>query len=227
MTPELLHHHLVRGLLEKHVCPGASDLRAALGVEAGELDKLYDGLAAIHGVVLHPHAKEPWVLHPFSLTPTMHWVEKEDGSGWWAPCVWCAMGVAALAGGRVKIHTRWGAESEPALITVQDGEPLEPNGIHVHFAIPPSKAWQNVHQHCSLVLPFRTKAHLEAWCLRHGIPQGEAVPLAQVARLARIWYGRHADRDWRKWSVAEAQDIFHAVGLTSPFWDLGVQAGRF
>lgn len=227
ITPELLHHHLLRGLLEKRVCPTNAELSASLGVSPTELDRLYDELDALHGVVLHPHVKEPWVIHPFSVVPTLHWVETGSGDGWWAPCVWCALGIAALAGGRVRIHTRWGAESEPAVIAVEDGEPCEPGTIHVHFAIPPAQAWRNVHQHCSLVLPFRTKAHLEGWCLRHGVSQGEAVPLSQVARLARLWYGRHADADWKKCSMAEAQEIFWAAGLRAKFWDLGAQPGRF
>ena len=97
----------------------------------------------------------------------------------------------------------------------------------VHFAIPPAQAWNNVHRHCALVLPFRSREEIGAWCARHGIPPGEAVPLEQVAGLARTWYGRHADRDWRKWTIAEAQAIFRRAGLDSPFWDLGSVKGRF
>jgi len=75
----------------------------------------------------------------------------------------------------------------------------------VHFAIPPAQAWQNVHQHCSLVLPFRSPEEIRAWCERHQLPHGEAAPLPEVARLARLWYGAHADPDWHKWTVAEAK----------------------
>jgi hypothetical protein len=35
------------------------------------------------------------------------------------------------------------------------------------------------------------------------------VPLPQVALLAQRWYGSNANHDWRKWTVAEAQNIFH------------------
>jgi hypothetical protein len=59
------------------------------------------------------------------------------------------------------------------------------------------------------------------------VPEGEAVPLGQVARLARAWYGTHAEPDWRKWTVAEAEEIFRTVGLTSEFWQLGKQEGAF
>jgi hypothetical protein len=56
---------------------------------------------------------------------------------------------------------------------------------------------------------------------------GEAVPLWQVAAMAQAWYGHHADPDWRKWSVAEAQQIFHQSGLRSKFWELAANAGRY
>src|SRR5581483_6199902 len=183
-------------------------------------------LAAIHGVVLHPHVCEPWIVHPFSLTPTLNWIESERAS-WWAPCVWCALGVAALAGGRVGIHTRFGAEGEALMIEVNDGVPEDVENVFVHFAVPPARAWDNVHQHCSLVLPFHSADDVRGWCERHGQSMGEVVPLIQVARLARLWYGRHADPDWRKWSIAEAQDIFTQAGLTSGFWRLESRAGKF
>jgi hypothetical protein len=78
-----------------------------------------------------------------------------------------------------------------------------------------------------MVLPFRSANEIPEWCSRHRLPRGEAVPLHQVAHLARIWYGSHANPDWHKWSVAEAQDIFQRAGLRSDFWDLGSKPGQF
>ena len=56
------------------------------------------------------------------------------------------------------------------------------------------------------------------WSERHGIPVGSAVPIAQVQDLGREWYGHHCDRNWRKWSVDEAIEIFDRVGLVGAFW---------
>jgi ABC-type uncharacterized transport system ATPase subunit len=126
-----------------------------------------------------------------------------------------------LAGQRVQIHTRAGAEAEPLVIDVDNGEPVAASSdLVVHFSIPPRLAWDNVHQHCSLVLPFHSTEDVTHWCEAHGHNQGEIVPLSQVAQLARRWYGTHANIDWRKWTVPQAQDIFRAAGLTATFWQL-------
>jgi len=116
--------------------------------------------------------------------------------------------------------------AEALAIQVRDGWPVSHRELVVHFAIPPARAWDNVHQHCALVLPFADAADIDEWCARHRQPRGEAVPMDQVADLARRWYGRHADPDWRKWTIAEAQRIFREAGLVGPFWDLGGGSGR-
>ena len=118
------------------------------------------------------------------------------------------------------IHTRLGAESEPVILDVEDGVPLDTEDIVIHFSIPPRNAWNNVHQHCSLVLAFQSEADIVAWCEKHGQSYGEAVPLATTAKLARRWYGPYAKPSWRKWTVEQAQEIFQESGLTSPFWEL-------
>ena len=84
-----------------------------------------------------------------------------------------------------------------------------------------------MHEHCSMVLPFRSVQEVRDWCSRHRLPLGEAVPLQQVADLARQWYGFHANPDWHKWTVIEAQAIFARAGFTSAFWDLAQKSGRF
>ncbi len=222
----LLHHFMIRGLLDTGRCPSNEELGHVLNVSPPELISLLRNLEAAHGVVLHPDRPEPWVIHPFSIAPTATWVQGSD-RGWWAPCVWCAFGIAVLVGGDVQLHTRIGGEKESVTILVRDGEPVDPESYCAHFAIPPAQAWNNVHAHCAMLLPFRSPGEVQAWAARHALPLGEVVPLRQVAALARKWYGGHADSRWRKWTVPEAQNIFNAVGLDSEFWDLGGQPGRF
>ncbi|MBY0507402.1 MAG: alkylmercury lyase family protein [Bryobacteraceae bacterium] len=221
-----VHHELIRGLIDAGRCPSNAEVAAALGMDDASVETALRDLAAIHGLVLHPHICAPWLIHPFSLTPSPHWVTNGKYS-WWAPCLWCACGVATLVGGAVQIHTRYEGESEPLVIDLEDGVPAGSTDIFIHFAIPPARAWDNVHQHCSMVLPFRSADAIGAWCARHGFTQGQAVPLAQTALLARRWYGTHASPQWRKWTVAEAQAIFTAAGLTTDFWRLEPREGQF
>jgi Alkylmercury lyase len=220
-----VHYELIKGLIEHGTSPSTSVLTERLDATRAEVEGLLSELASIHGLVLHPHVREPWIIHPFSLTPTINWVTGETGS-WWAPCIWCALGVAVLVGGSTYIHTRYGAEEEPLVIEVVDGQPVRQD-IVIHFAIPPARAWDNVHEHCSLVLPFHSPQHIRDWCKRHGVAMGEAVPLQTVSDLARAWYGSHASPHWRKWTVEQAQEIFSRVGLTSKFWRLDLPQGHF
>jgi hypothetical protein len=128
--------------------------------------------------------------------------------------------------GNAVIHARIGGEMEDIDIHIVDGEVVEKD-LWVHFAVPPRAAWDNVHHFCATVLPFRQEADVQTWSNRHGIPAGSAVPISQVQDLGREWYARHCDRDWRKWSIAEAIEIFEKVGLVGPFWSLESREGSF
>jgi alkylmercury lyase-like protein len=221
-----IHHELIRALIDTGRCPNRSELAERLDVPLAEIERLLLDLSQIHGLVLHPHVCDPWLVHPFSTTPTAHWVEG-SGKSWWAPCIWCAFGIATLAAGETWIYTRFGAEGQPLVIRVVNGQPVGLEEVWVHFAIPPARAWENVHQHCAMVLPFRSRDDILAWCDRHAVAHGEDVPLHRVARFARLWYGTHADPNWHKWTIAEAQEIFWQAGFVSAFWDLGGREGEY
>ncbi len=214
-----VHATIVQQFLATSRCPDRELLSSLLKLPREVITERLLLLAEIHGVVLHPNVPEPWIVHPFCSTPTLNWVASRDQS-WWAPCIWCALGIAALARDHVRIHSRMAAEETPIIIDVENGRVQSNLDVVIHFAIPPRKAWDNPHQHCALVLPFRKASEIEGWCQRHGLPHGEAVPLRQVADLATKWYGRYAERSWRKWTVEQAQTIFTDCGLTSPFWKL-------
>ena len=47
-------------------------------------------------------------------------------------------------------------------------------------------------------------------------------PLNKLQQLAVRWYGKHLEVDWRKWTVAEAQQIFNSLGFTSTTWRIEV-----
>jgi len=220
-----VHHAFIDPLRRTGCAPSRQQVSAALARPVDDIEQALRRLSASHGVVLHPHVCEPWVIHPFSLSPTATWVQQAE-LGWWAPCIWCGFGIAALAGGNAVIHARIGGEMEDVDIHIVNGEVVE-KSLWVHFAVPPRAAWDNVHHFCATVLPFRQAADVQTWSNRHGLPAGSAVPISQVQELGREWYAHHCDRNWRKWSVAEAVAIFERVGLAGAFWSLESREGSF
>ncbi|HWL84791.1 MAG TPA: organomercurial lyase [Polyangiaceae bacterium] len=213
----LVHHQVVDSFVRRGHPPTVDEIAKALRTDAkrvaASLRRLHEG----HGLVLHPGSLDIWIAHPFSASPTAVWVAERD-RGWWAPCMWCAFGIAVLAAPDAIIHVRLGGEHESVSVAMQHGK-LE-SDLMVHFAVPPRDAWANVVHYCATVLPFRSQAAVAAWCERHRLPRGEIVPIGRVLELARAWYGPYLDRDWRKWTIHEAQSIFDGVGLTGEFFRL-------
>lgn len=212
------HHHVMAGIVRDGHAPGLDELARALDCAPAAAEDSLRRLHANHGLVLHPERPDVWIAHPFSLSPTSTWLAAGD-RGWWTPCLWCGSGVVAVAAPDCTIHARIAGEAEPLALEVRGGAPLR-DDLVVHFSVPPRDAWTHVVHHCAALLPFRSADDVTAWTRRHRIARGAVVPLAQVFALGRAWYGRYLDEDWRKWTIAEARDIFASVGLTGPFWAL-------
>jgi hypothetical protein len=119
-----VHHAFIDRLRQTGSAPSRHEVSAALAKPIKEIEDALCRLAESHGVVLHPHVCEPWVIHPFSLSPTATWVQQGD-QGWWAPCIWCGCGIAALVGGNAVIHARLGGEIEDIDIHICNGEVVE------------------------------------------------------------------------------------------------------
>jgi hypothetical protein len=181
-------------------------------------------LQEYHGVVLHPTSSEIWVTHPFSAAPTNFWVQSPKGS-WWSNCAWCSAGIAALVGD-VTVTTTLGAEAKPVTVQIADGK-VSDASLLVHFPVPMRKVWDNVIYTCSTQLLFDSEIDIDDWCRRHQIARGSVQPFARVCEFARVWYGRHLDPDWKKWSADEARAIFTKFGLTDAIWDLPTGGARF
>jgi hypothetical protein len=227
MTPldSLVHSRIINGVLANGRAPRIGELAADCGTSADEVRAALHRLHENHALVLHPGSENVWVIHPFALWPTQFWVAA-GGRNWWGNCAWCSLGIAALAGEDVTIATTLGGESERITFAVRGGR-VEPDGLLAHFVRPVARAWDNVIYYCGTVLLFRDEAEIDAWSARHGLERGVAVPLAQVWELAKIWYGNHASAAWKKWTPAEAQEIFTRVGLTGDFWAVPQAGERF
>jgi hypothetical protein len=70
------------------------------------------------------------------------------------------------------------------------------------------------------MLLFRSAEEVEDWCSERGLAPGAIVELAQLARLARAWYGDRLDPSWHPRSPEQSQAVLERVGLTGDFWRL-------
>jgi hypothetical protein len=72
---------------------------------------------------------------------------------------------------------------------------------------------------------FRSEEHLERWRMERGFPRGGTLTVEQQWELARAWYSNRMDRNWRRRTPEEAEEVFRELGLTSDFWKLTAPTG--
>jgi len=225
VTPGALHHAILSHLVRDGYAPSRTALARQFDTNLDEIHRALHVLADAHGVVLHPHAPDVWIVHPFSTAPTAFAVRR-GSRVWWANCAWCALGAAALLGGDgITIETTIGGEGQPVTIHVDNQRVRE--ALFVHFPVPMTLAWDNVIYTCSTMLVFERAQDVDAWSRRHAIPRGDVQPIQRIYDFAAVWYGRHLDPGWTKWTVGEAHEIFTRFGLTGPIWDLAPATDRF
>jgi hypothetical protein len=68
------------------------------------------------------------------------------------------------------------------------------------------------------MLFFRSEAHIDKWYAGKDLIRGETFSRGQLWSLANRWYGDRLDVDFDGRTLAEVQQIFQEVGLTSSFW---------
>lgn len=220
-----LHFAIISSFIECQCAPSIDSLATKFGRDRNGVITALEALADYHGVVLHPATKEVWIAHPFSSTPTT-FIVKSGTKRWWGNCAWCSLGLVHLIGGSATIETRIGGIGDPIEIRFENGKVMN-DQLVVHFPVPMKNAWDSVIYTCSLMLVFRSEAEVDEWCAVRSLPHGDVQPIEKIWDFASEWYARHADRDWKKWSVAEAAEIFRRNRLTHPVWQIAEDDGRF
>lgn len=220
-----LHFAIINSFIERQCAPSIESLAIRFGCDRNRVVTALDALADYHGVVLHPTTKEVWIAHPFSSTPTP-FIVKSGAKRWWGNCAWCSLGLVHLVGGSATIETRIGGIGEPVGIRFEDGKLMD-DGLVIHFPVPMKNAWDSAIYTCSLMLVFRSELQVDDWCTLRSLPRGDVRPIQQIWDFASEWYSRHANRDWKKWSVAEAVEIFNRHHLTHPVWQIADNGERF
>jgi hypothetical protein len=93
-------------------------------------------------LVLQPDSGEVLMASPFSAVPTAYRVEAGE-QGWWANCIWDALGVCAMIRSDATVLTSCPDCGEAMSLTVEAGELLPAPGI-VHFAVPAARWWKDI-----------------------------------------------------------------------------------
>jgi Alkylmercury lyase len=211
----------VRGALTRQIArlghaPSEAELAEACGRSIGEVSEALERLHAAHALLLHPRSRRPWVVHPFALALASCWVATA-ARGYWASCLYCALGIAAATRADAEIATRLGGEGQEARYRVRGGELVEGDGVF-HLSTPVARWWDDVIFACSSFQPFRDEAEVDAWCARHALPRGAVMSLPALWRFARDWYGGYLEVPWKKRTADEAAALFARHGLTGAFW---------
>lgn len=100
-------------------------------------------LAAADALVLLPDSPYIWMAEPFSAVPTDYPVEHADGRRWHGNCIWDAMAIAALAGGRCRIETTCPGSGARLEVTLNAPDMETGDGV-VHFAVPANRWWESI-----------------------------------------------------------------------------------
>ena len=225
VTHANLHHALITGIIHKGYAPSIDALATTLSATKAQIIEGLYALQEYHGVVLHPNTPKIWVVHPFSLAPTNFYVESNSGE-WWGNCAWCSLGIAAILKEDVTITSTIGAEREHVILRIKNGR-LECTDFVIHFPVSMKKAWDNVIYTCSNMLLFKNHQQVDDWCRRHNMPVGDIQPVENIWQFAQKWYGSHASKDWKKWTIGEAKQMFSDFGLNHAIWDLEDTSDRF
>ena len=73
------------------------------------------------------------------------------------------------------------------------------------------------------MLAFRSEEHVDRWREPRCLARGALFTPEQLWLLAKAWYSKRLEPDWRRRTPAEAEKLFADIGLTGDFWRLSTR----
>ena len=131
-----------RRFVEIGEAPGAEDVTRELDCAPGEVEAVFDRLAAGRVLVLKPGTREIRMAMPFSAVETSFRVQV-GAQSYWAPCIWDALGIPAMLGADARIETHYEDFEDPPELRVTDGRLSWTDGV-IHFAVPAARWWDDI-----------------------------------------------------------------------------------
>jgi hypothetical protein len=142
LNDRALRHWIYSRIVRTGSVPSIREISRERGETPSALQQSLKRLGDGHAFALVPESGEIWMAHPFSAVPTPYRVDTA-GAGYWANCAWDALAIPSMLGVDAKVETRCPDCSESLTYEFCGGDLRAAVGV-VHFAIPPSRFWQNI-----------------------------------------------------------------------------------
>ena len=123
--------------------PSATQVARELGSSVAEVEEAFRALAGKRLLVLEPGTMGTIrMAPPFSGIETPFLVRVRE-KGYYANCVWDALGVPAALHQDARIMASDGQTGEPLELEVRNGAPLDDPYLS-HFAVPAARWWDDI-----------------------------------------------------------------------------------
>jgi hypothetical protein len=139
---DIVRVEIYRYFISHASAPTARDIATILRHSVTEIEAAFVELADARVITLAPSTRSMWMVHPFSAVPTPYRVNVGQRS-YWANCAWDALGIAAIIGSDSIASAGCPDCLDQIDLSVRNQTVDDSAGV-VHFAVPPSKFWDNV-----------------------------------------------------------------------------------
>ncbi|KAH8807368.1 Alkylmercury lyase-domain-containing protein [Xylogone sp. PMI_703] len=219
--------HIFKFYLEHCHPPSVGELATITGKSAEDVLNSLEILEQEHHLVLHKkNIATPTpiaMVHPFAHLPTPY-IVSQGVKSWWANCIWCSLGLASMlnsADGVIHIHARSGSIGQEIHFEIENGTvstKTQTKDPVIHFSVPPSEWWRDVHFTCSTIQVFASEKEPDQWCKQRGFNRGSIISLPTMWELAKVWYYDKADYQYRRKTPTEVKELYTTLGLVEAFW---------
>ena len=135
-------------------------------------------------------------------------VPQTHGSkSWWANCVWCGLGLAAMLSVPVPdpnldpdptarvivVKTSAGGIGDDIELRISSGEKIsvvvggqKADSCCAHFSVPAAQWWTDVRFACGTILTFPSVEEVDDWTVQRGFRRGESLGVETLWELAKV-----------------------------------------
>jgi len=128
-------------VVERGVAPTPHEVARATRFDLAEVERIYQGLADAHVIVLRPGTLQVAWAPPFSVLPTP-FRTLIRGAAWFAPCAWDAFGIAAAMKKGASIEAQCASSGEALTCGVLRGRAY--GDAVIHLLVPAAHFWDDI-----------------------------------------------------------------------------------